>query len=582
MHLSPVSDGLVTEKPKPTPDQINRFRKVKPVDLSSSLSKEAFSQTKNRALTAGLTTYAGSWEKADALHLLRRTLFGVKKSELDQFASLSFEEAVTAILNVSTTPNPPVNNYNNAAEGVEDPGVPFGDTWIEAPYGFDYEGQRVGSLKTWLIGNMINQEANITEKLILFWHNLLVTESWGIFIGRVSYQYFKVIRDHAFGNFKELIKQITIDPAMLYYLNGNSNVKESPDENYARELQELFCLGKGPNSQYTEGDVQAAARVLTGWAVKWQDVLDGGLVAPVFRPWNHDTSSKQFSSFYGDRLITGKTGDAGADELDELLDMIFDNNEVAFYICRRLYNFFVYSEIDEATEANVIKPLATIFRDNNYEIRPVLEALFRSEHFFDAQNRGVMLKNPADHLVGAWRTLEMQYDDPSDLHMVHKTHASMLWSMAGMGMEMADPPSVAGWPAYYQAPQFDKSWITTDTISSRALRIDSMIFWGFWVTPELQIKADLIGFIGQFTTPELPGPMLEEAAGLLLGLTLSDEAIGRLKAILLSGQSTDSYWTAAWYDHINDPTNEEYRLIIENRLKPTFQSMLQMGEFQLM
>jgi uncharacterized protein (DUF1800 family) len=156
--------------------------------------------------------------------------------------------------------------------------------------------------------------------------------------------------------------------------------------------------------------------------------------------------------------------------------MIFANNEVAHYICRRLYNFFVFGEIDEATEANVIVPLAEIFRSNNYEILPVLEVLFKSEHFYDEANRGAMLKNPVDHLLGAWRSLEMKYDHPSEIYMVGRTHISMQWAMSGMGMELADPPSVAGWPAYYQAPQFDRSWITTDTITSRALWIDSMLF----------------------------------------------------------------------------------------------------------
>ncbi|MFT7161876.1 MAG: hypothetical protein ACI9GZ_003063 [Bacteroidia bacterium] len=495
---------------------------------------------------------------------------------------MSMQEAVSKVLVQSGFPATPVNDYNSAEDGIEDPHIAFGQTWIEAPHGDSYEGQRVFSLKSWIIGNMINQESSITEKLMLFWHNLVVTESFEIFTGKLSYQYFKILRDNSFGNFKKIIKEITIDPAVLVYLNGNANIAESPDENYARELQELFCLGKGEDSKYTEGDVQAAARVLTGWGLKWEQVIGSGLVGSEFRPWAHDTSDKQFSAFYGDKVIKGKPGAEGSQELDELLDMIFDNNEVALYICRRLYNFFVFSEIDAATETNVIVPLADIFRANNYEILTVLEVLFKSEHFYDEANRGAMLKNPADHLVGAWRALEVNYDDPQDIYMTARTHLSMHWSMSGMGMELADPPSVAGWPAYYQAPQFDKSWITTDTITSRALRVDSMLFWGFYVTEELQIKADLIAFVSQFDNPELPRPMLEQAAQLLLGLPLSLEAIYNIKAVLLTGQTADVYWTAAWNDYINDPSNDEFKLIVETRLKIAFQSMLQLGEFQLM
>ncbi len=563
------------------PQVVERFRKVKPTNLSGNALADV-TYTQRKPLQTGLTFYAGDWDRSTALHLLRRTLFGVKKSEWDHFSTLGLEEAVNTLLTPSPDPAPPVNNYNNPSEGVEDPHVAFGDSWVNAPHGGDYEGQRVLSLKAWMVENMIGQQASLTEKMVLFWHNLLVTEMWGIFIGRVSYQYLHVLRQYSFGNFKSLIKAITLDPAMLFYLNGNANVKESPDENYARELQELFCVGKGENSGYTEGDVQAAARVLTGWGASWQAVQDGGLVEAEFRSWNHDTSDKQFSAFYGNRLITGKTGDAGREELDELIDMIFDTQEVASYICRRLYNFFVYPEIDEVAEAQVIAPLAEIFRSGDYEIMPVLQALFKSEHFYDTANRGAVLKSPTDHLIGAWRTLEMTYADADDKYMVYKTHLSMIWSLSGMGMEPGDPPSVAGWPAYYQAPQYDKSWITTDTITARALRIDSMLFWGFWVSEDLQIKADLIAFVSKMTNPELPESMLRESSALLLGIPLSDEAISRLKSILLTGQSTDGYWTAAWYDYTSDPENEEYRLTVENRLKPTFQAMLQLGEFQLM
>ncbi|MFY0652350.1 MAG: DUF1800 domain-containing protein [Cyclobacteriaceae bacterium] len=569
-------------RPSVSQQVIDRYRKVTPPDLSKSENSTDSVVKRARAVNSGIAPFSGEWNKSTAIHLLRRTLFGVKKSELDYFTGLSIEDAVSELLTKAPDPAVPVNDYNNSSEGVEDPHVAFGETFIEAPYGEDYEGQRLGSLKSWLLGNMINQNTSITEKMVLFWHNLLVTESWGVFNSRASYQYFKILRDNAFGNFKTMVKEFTIDPAVLFYLNGNANSKESPDENYARELQELFCVGKGEGSKYTEGDVQAAARVLTGWGVNWEDVLQPGIVKPIFRAWAHDLSDKQFSEFYGNKVIEGKIGEDGKNETDELIDMIFETNEVALYICRRLYNFFIYSEIDSNTEQNVIVPLADIFRQNNYEIQPVLDALFRSEHFFDEANRGIILKNPLDHLIGAWRSLEMQYDDPDDIYMVARTHLSLHWSTSGMGMEIADPPSVAGWPAYYQTPQFDKSWITTDTITSRALRIDSMLFWGFWVTEDLQIKADLIAFVQQFEHPELAESLIADSVELLLGLQLSEEALGRLKATLISGFQNDSYWTEAWYEHINDPSDANKKLVVEYRLQITFQSMLQLGEFQLM
>ena len=184
---------------------------------------------------------------------------------------------------------------------------------------------------------------------------------------------------------------------MLRYLNGYVNTASAPDENYARELQELFTLGKGPAVQYTEADVRTAARVLTGWRINTTNYTS------YFDATRHDTAAKVFSSFYGGKTITGKTGAAGATETDELIDMIFLKDEVSKFICRRLYRWFVYYKIDAAVELNIIEPLAKIFRDNNYEIKPVMRALLQSEHFYDVLNQGCLIKSPVDLIVGHLR-----------------------------------------------------------------------------------------------------------------------------------------------------------------------------------
>ncbi len=571
--------------PRPADFQhlVNRFRKVQPVSLNGSsatdakISKSALARTQS-----GLAPYSGAWEGPQVTHLLRRALFGIKRSELANFKNLTPTTAVDLLLTPSATPNPPINYYNNPGEGVIDPYADFGESWINAPYANEYEGRRIVSLKSWLIGNILDQEASLHEKLILFWHNLLATQSWGIFISKASYQYFEMLRRNAFGNFKTLIRELTLDPAMLIYLNGTQNNKEAPDENYARELQELFCIGKGPNAAFTEGDVQAAARVLTGWIINWNQINQEGPVSSLFWSDIHDTSDKQFSEFYGNRVISGRSGSAGAEELDELFDMIFDNQETALYICRRLYQFFVYSEVDEDAEQNVIIPLANILRANNYEVLPVLEALLKSEHFFDERHYGALIKNPADHLLGLWRTLEVQSPDPADFALQDAIYRSMLWNMANKGLEIADPPSVSGWPAYYQAPGFDKAWITTDTISSRAITSDSLVYWGFWVYHGMQVPADLLAFVEGFSAPADPNQLLVDLSELLFGTTLATNELDQLKTILLSGQREDYYWSNAWYDYENNPGNGEYKLVVENRLKSFFQRVFQRGEFHLL
>ncbi len=577
-----------TEDPRPKAykEWVKRFRKVEPVILGNPDAESTFTSASNARLSgagidAGLEPYNGEWGEPQIAHLLRRTLFGLRKEELNQFKQLSRQAAVTAILQTSPKPAPPVNNYNNNAEGIIDPHVPLRETWIEAPYANEIEGARIQSLKGWVIQNFLQQETTIHQKMVLFWHNLLVTEMWGVFVSKASYQYFEMLHTYALGNYKEMIKALTLDPAMLLYLNGTRNRKDAPDENYARELQELFCVGKGPDSKYTEADVRAAAKILTGWVINWeQDVMKEGRVGTYFWSVIHDESDKQFSEFYGNRIIKGRSGEAGKEELDELLDMIFDNEETARYICRRLYNFFVYAEIDATAEEKVIRPLAQIFRSNNYEIKPVLEALFHSSHFFHALNYGAQIKNPADLLLGAWRTFGMP-TQMDTLYLTRQMELSMLWQMANMGMELGDPPSVAGWSAYYQAPQYDRSWITTDTITRRAAFTDSLLFWGFWVNQQKQLNLDFLAFLRTLNHPEDPNLMLQEVSTLLFGYPLGEETLQNLKAILLSGQQTDAYWTQAWNQYNEDPSNNEYRLTVENRLKSTFQNLMQLAENQL-
>ena len=569
-------------RPEGWKKRLDNLRKVEPFEFENA-KDESESKVNGRinGVFSGLEVYTGIWEDANIMHLLRRTLFGVTKSEFDSFKSLNLEESLALIFQTSPIPNPPINNYSGI-DGLNDPKVALGDTWIAAPFDEDFEGFRIASLKGWMLKNIIDQEANLHEKMLLFWHNLLVTQSSAIFITKTSYQYFEMLRTHAFGNFRTLIKELTKNPAMLIYLNGAFNHKAAPDENYGRELQELFCIGKGSGSNYTEGDVQTMARLLTGWTVNWDSLTEVGAPESYFNEDWHDTADKQFSSFYDNTLIKGKSGVEAEGELDEMLDMLFSNSETALYICRRLYNFFVYSEIDEATEQNVIVPLAGIFRANNFEIMPVLEALFKSAHFHDTLNHGTIIKNPAEHTLGIWKTFGIKEFDESNLNLSLYTYLNLHWNLASIGFEIADPPSVAGWPAYYQAPQFDKSWITTDTITKRALLSDILTNYGFYITEEISIKADLLAFVESLDNPDEPNMMLKEIASLLFGFEVSTEVIENLKSILLSGQSTDSYWTIAWEDYIADKNNEANKSIVLTRLQSTFQAMFQLAEFQLM
>lgn len=532
----------------------------------------ALAPQQTSAILSGLEAYAGVWEMPQVVHLLRRTMFGAKQEDVKYFLTKTMDEAVDELLQTAPAPAPPINNYNRG--GFEDPEVPFGETWINAAYNNDWEGSRISSLKGWWLQNIFNQKRSIEEKMILFWHNHIPTQFWGVFFGRWSYQYLTTIRNHAMGDFKDLIREMTLDPGMLHYLNGQYNGKWEPDENYARELQELFCIGKGPNANYTEQDVQAAARVLTGWRVNYADD------SIYFDEFAHDTEDKVFSSFYG-TSIQGRSGQAGKEELEDLLNMLLANEECALFICRKLYRFFVADEIDETVEMNVIEPLATIYRDNNYHIAPVLSKLFRSQYFYDALTLAVMLKAPNDFLMGMFRELRMTYPESTDLSNAYEVGGTLGYIGMILQQELGDPPNVAGWPAYYQLPVYDKSWITTDSLPKRGQILDWFLFAGISTDDDtFNSIIDVVKVVENLENPADPNALIEEVVTWLLGLPPSDAFKSALKAALLSGQSDDSYWTEAWVNYTTTGSDMAYQTVY-SRLQLFFYYLLHLEEHQL-
>ena len=347
---------------------------------------------------SGINTYTGAWTEQEIVHLLKRTMFGAKKADLDYFKTRTMSQTVDELLNpMAPNPNPPVKEYTTSTQpGTPDGNIAQGTTWVnDINNDGTVQSQRRGSYKKWFTGNLINQDRSIREKLVMLLIDHFGNEASEVGNANWVYRQQELIRQYALGNFKTLITAVTKDISMLRYLNGYLNQASAPDENYARELLELFTLGKGPGSQYTESDVKEAAKVLTGWQVNTTTYTT------VFTSSRHSTANKTFSSFFNNTVITGRTGATAGDlELTDLVNMIFAQQEVAKFIVRKFYRWFVYYTIDAGTEANVITPLADIFRTSNYELKPMLSALFKSEHFFDVLNRGCMIKNPSDHVIG--------------------------------------------------------------------------------------------------------------------------------------------------------------------------------------
>lgn len=527
---------------------------------------------------SGLTPYNGPWTSNEVIHLLKRTMFGSTPDDINYFLGLGMNQSVDALLTVSATPPaPPVKNYNNNNIPATDPdfNIPMGQTWVTINT-IDADGQRRNSLKAWWMGLMINQERNIREKMTLFWHNHFSTETADL--GRMiwAYNYNALCRKNALGNFKQFVRDMTLDVAMLRYLNGYLNISSAPDENYARELQELFTLGKENNPNYTENDVMAAARVLTGWKI------NGTTNTYFFNSNQHDRNNKQFSSFYNNYVLTGRTGaNAGDLELDDLLSMIFSKStEVSRFIVKKLYRYFVYYKIDAATEANVINPLAQQLVSNNWEIKPVLSALLKSEHFFDVVNQGCYIKSPVDLVVSVCREFGIVFPNASDYVNNYNMWSFMQSYAALLQQNICDPPSVAGWAAFYQAPQFHETWINADTYPRRNLFTDTMIGPGYTRSGQ-KIVIDPVAFTRKLSDPSNPNTLMNDALKILFRIDLSAASKTALKnQILLSNQTQDYYWTNAWAAYISNPSAANYQ-VVYTRLRDLYKYFMNLAEYQL-
>ena len=522
----------------------------------------------------GTEPYRGPWNARVAAHLLRRTTFAPSRSNVASLAARSLDEAVTMLLQDQPGPTPPINPTTNL-------------TWIDQPFNSTLEGQHIGYLRAWWVGLMLTQGISIREKMVLFWHNHFANEYDTVPDSRYMHRQNSLFRQYALGNIKELVKAVTVDPAMLMYLNGARNRGDGnniPDENYARELQELFTIGKGPQigpgdyTNYTEQDVKAAARVLTGWRPTGYRDTKSAAISSSLNVAQHDIKDKQFSYAYQNTKIIGGTD--GARELNDLVEMIFSQPETARFLCRKLYRWFVFYEIDQQIEQQVIGPLADILRQNNYEVKPVLDVLLRSAHFFDEENIGCFIKNPLDLLVSAYRKLEMPMPSleyqPS---VYYSLMASLRNTASTLQLNPLDPPNVAGWPAYYQSPDFYRLWINTATLPVRWSYTDSLVNGLRFGSSTFLV--DTIAYIQQFASPGNPYQLVTDLATALFAITITDIQRDYLVRNVLMPGLPDYEWGTIWQAYVNDPNNTTKRNAVISRVKNLLKFMLRMGEFQL-
>lgn len=269
--------------------------------------------------------------------------------------------------------------------------------------------------------NMISSESQLREKMAFFWSGLFATRT---IVSQFNLQLLEVIRENALGNFGELLFAVSQSPSMLQFLNNLQNRKDHPNENFAREVMELFTMGRG---NYTEADIKEAARAFTGWSF----TPDGKFV---MRPMLHD---------FGQKTFLGKTGRFNG---TDVLKIILEQRATAKYISKRIYQFFVNEKPDE----EIINYLSEKFFDSGYDIKTLLTEIFTSDWFYDEKNIGTKIKSPIELMVGIQRMLPISIDNPKAFIIYQKL----------MGQMLLFPPNVAGWPS-------GKSWIDSSTLMLR-------------------------------------------------------------------------------------------------------------------
>lgn len=529
-----------------------------------------------RPLNVGIQPYSGGWTKEHAAHLLRRTMYGPNLEQIYTAVDQGMEGTLDQVLADPGLPTPPVNLVME-----DDPNVPIGSTWVDAPYtpgANDINVYRERSLRSWFMEYGVSEGVSIFHKISIFWHNHFVVSDIGD--PKFAYAYLKTLHTHALGNFRDFVKAITIDPSMLRYLNGNQNTKNAPNENYARELLELFAIGKGPliapgdYTNYTEYDISEISKILTGWRDRGFYTGDPDqAVESVFIAARHDTSTKTLSEKFNNAVISNN----GDQEYADLIDVIFEQEEVSRFICRKLYRYFVYYVINEDIEQNVIEPMAQILRDNDYDIVPALRALLSSEHFYDDLNKGVMIKNPMDFIYSAAKGLKMNFSD----NAVQRYAFNLQFSYILEPLEMLPffMPSVAGWPAYYQEPSYYRIWINSVTLPLRQNITDGVAWTGFNVGGFVN-AVDALQLVNDLIDPYDPNKVIEEFALLLFPNGVTANQIDFLKEALIFGLP-DFEWTTEYANYIADPADEELANAVALKVRNLLSTMMKLSEFYL-
>ncbi len=467
------------------------------------------------------------WDLKWAGHLYRRASFGASPAEMTEAVSRGLPATLDLLL--KGTPD---------ADAIEATLETVGSRTADRANPFE--------LRAWWLYAMLNGRRAVQEKMTLFWHNHFATSIAKVQRTTWMFNQNRLIRRHALGKFGPFLHEMSRDAAMIVWLDNNSNVKAHPNENYAREVMELFSLGVG---HYTEKDVREAARAFTGWHT------NGGEFD--FNARFHDDGAK---------TVLGQTGPWNG---DDVLDILLKRNDCADFLVRKLYSYFV-SELHEPPAA-LIAPLAESFRKTDYDIADLVRRILSSRHFFSAHAYRQRIKSPVEYVLGAVRTV---YDgQPPPQPLVNRVDL--------MGQLLFAPPNVKGWRG-------GQAWLNTSTVLARVNFAQALVMGGLWNDPSRGDNPET----PVFDTPSAPGqpevkmpeepppPEKEDVARLIrqAKATKPEEVVGVLIDALLPGGVGDaarSKLTAFVAD--GKPTGDK----LDRRAREAAHAILSMPEYQL-
>lgn len=528
-----------------------------------------------------------------AKHLLRRVAYTLSKDTINSFVGLTIEEAMNSLSVVE------VNSWNEPYDPL--PTSDPDEYWLsstELPNSFNGQARKRRIVASWWWYNAL-QQTTLKHKLIFFLHTTFtVSKDDGAGTSTHFYDHLRLLDFYAYGNIKSLAKKITFDNSMLVYLDNTTNNANNPNENYAREFLELFTILKGPQigdgdyTNYTELDVQQAAKVFSGIKIQNdRSLIDSETNLPRGRVSvnNHDSSNKTFSHAFNNQTIIGGNSESSIiEEIDSFVEMIFDKEATAKSFCRKLYRFYVKNEISDEIENDIIGPLAIELKNNNYEILPTVKKLLSSEHFFDVDDGeqsdeiyGSQVKSPLQLVSEISTCFNLEIPDPSinniDFYrffvFIHNFY------LTGSGMVLFSPDSVAGYPAHYQEPSYDRHWFSSNTVLARYKLILSLLSGRNKIGNNNLIYArlNITNYVQQhIVNPSDAIALVTELSEILYPENIDEERKIYFAENLLEGYPA-YYWTNAWQEYLS--TNDSS--VVSSRLDALITTMINVAEFQL-